>query len=76
VRATEPRLLFGSHEDCAAHEPFPGHPERVRRLGAALAGAADAGALRVAAAVDEDAVLRAVARVHAPSLAARTVCRR
>ena len=71
MRATETLLLVGSHEDCAAHEPFPGHPERVRRLGAALAGATEAGAERVAVTVDDDAVLAAVARVHAPSLAAR-----
>jgi acetoin utilization deacetylase AcuC-like enzyme len=71
VRATDTLLHFGTHEDCLLHEPFPGHPERPRRLEAALAGARLAGAEPVPVSVDEGAVLQAVARVHAPSLADR-----
>jgi acetoin utilization deacetylase AcuC-like enzyme len=71
VRATEARLLVASHADCALHEPFPGHPERSRRLGAALAGAAAAGARAAAVAVDEEAALAAVSRVHSADLPTR-----
>jgi acetoin utilization deacetylase AcuC-like enzyme len=71
VRATEARLLVASHADCALHEPFPGHPERARRLAAAGAGAAAAGAREAAVTVAEEAALDAVLRVHAPELPAR-----
>jgi acetoin utilization deacetylase AcuC-like enzyme len=71
VRATDTRLHYATHEDCLLHEPFPGHPERPRRLQAALAGATLAGAERVPVSVNDDAVLEAVARVHSPTLAGR-----
>jgi acetoin utilization deacetylase AcuC-like enzyme len=71
VRATDDLVHFGTHEDCLAHEPFPGHPERARRLGAVLAGAIEAGAVQLPVAVDEDEVLEAVATVHDPTLAVR-----
>jgi acetoin utilization deacetylase AcuC-like enzyme len=70
VRATE-RLYLATHPDCRLHEPFPGHPERPRRLDAALAGARLAGAEAIEVAVDEEVCLEAIARVHDPSLAAR-----
>jgi len=71
VRATDSATFVASHEACLLHEPFPGHPERPRRLAAALAGALDAGARPLTVALDEDAALAAIARVHAPGLPAR-----
>ena len=71
MRATDSGVRVVTHEACLGHEPFPGHPERPRRLAAALAGARDAGAEPLAVAVDEEAALAAVATVHHPGLAAR-----
>ncbi len=70
MRATE-RLWSATHDDCSLHEPFPGHPERVRRLAAAVAGARLAGAEPLAVAVDEARCLASIARVHNPDLAVR-----
>ena len=66
-----------THPECLEHEPFPGHPERPRRLAAALAGARLAGAKAMPVEVDEGGVLEAVALVHDPSLAdrLRAACR-
>jgi acetoin utilization deacetylase AcuC-like enzyme len=71
-------LAVASHRACAGHLTLPGHPERPQRLDAAVAGAALAGAVSLAVEVDEDRALAAVARVHAPELAARLreACRR
>ena len=63
MRATWP-LAIATHAECGGHEPFPGHPERPARLGAALAGAEGLGGEALAVQVDEDAVLRAIAAVH------------
>jgi acetoin utilization deacetylase AcuC-like enzyme len=70
VRATK-KFRIASHPDCLAHEPFPGHPERPRRLAAALEGARLAGAEPLSVEVDEPRCLEAIARVHAPGFAAR-----
>jgi acetoin utilization deacetylase AcuC-like enzyme len=70
MRATTP-LLVAAHEDCWAHRPFPGHPERPERLRAALEGAASAGAADVVVEIDEDRVLSALGRVHDGVLARR-----
>jgi acetoin utilization deacetylase AcuC-like enzyme len=64
-------LLVASHPDCAEHEPFPGHPERPRRLAAALAGARAAGARPIPVTVDEPACLAAIATVHDAALPVR-----
>jgi acetoin utilization deacetylase AcuC-like enzyme len=76
VRATK-RLACVTHDDCLAHEPFAGHPERPRRLGAATEGARQAGAEPAAFTPDETACLAAISRVHAPRLAdrLRAACR-
>jgi acetoin utilization deacetylase AcuC-like enzyme len=63
MRATAP-VLVATHEQCREHRPFAGHPERPERLDAALEGAKLAGAARLDVAVDEEAVLAAVGRVH------------
>ncbi|MGC8916455.1 MAG: histone deacetylase family protein [Thermoanaerobaculum sp.] len=60
-----------THPWCRDHVPFLGHPERVGRLDAALAGARRAGFRQEVPDVDEAAVLQAVARVHDPALAQR-----
>ncbi len=70
MRATK-RLSLATHPDCFGHEPFPGHPERPRRLDAVLAGARLAGAELLTVAVDEAACLASIAKVHAPALAVR-----
>ncbi|ACG74733.1 histone deacetylase superfamily [Anaeromyxobacter sp. K] len=68
------RVLLVSHPDCQAHDPGPGHPERLARLEAALeALAADAALgpevlVRVEAA---RATEQALLRVHTPGHLAR-----
>ena len=76
MRATD-TLHCVTHPECLGHEPFPGHPERPRRLEAALAGARLAGAEALPVEIDEAAALEAVARVHDRSLAdrLRAACR-
>jgi acetoin utilization deacetylase AcuC-like enzyme len=70
VRATA-GVLLATHEDCARHRPFPGHPERPERLGAAIAGANEAGAGRLSVDADGESALAALARVHDRRLALR-----
>ena len=65
------RLALATHPSCADHQPFPGHPERPERLGAAIAGGKLAGAEEISVPFDADDVLAAVARVHSPALADR-----
>lgn len=64
-------LAMATHRGCAEHRPFPGHPERPERLEAAIAGGRLAGAEELDAALEPSDVLRAIARVHAPTLAER-----
>ena len=70
MRATWP-LAIAAHDECGRHEPFPGHPERPGRLAAALAGADGLGGERLAVAVEEGSVLRALAPVHGERFPAR-----
>lgn len=63
--------LFLTHPDCREHVPFLGHPERVARLDAALAGAQSAGFTQEIADLDEQEALEAVTRVHDPRLPER-----
>ncbi|HVN75168.1 MAG TPA: histone deacetylase [Thermoanaerobaculaceae bacterium] len=70
MRATA-TLSIATHEECAQHTPFHGHPERPERLRAALSGAEGLAARRVAVRLDEPAVLAAIERVHDGALAAR-----
>ncbi|MCX7895055.1 MAG: histone deacetylase [Thermoanaerobaculum sp.] len=74
-RASWPVL---THPACRQHIPAPGHPERVARLEAALAGARRAGFAERTPAVDEEAVLQAIVKVHDPRLPERLreACRR
>lgn len=60
-----------THPDCRLHVPTFGHPERVARLDAALAGARKAGWREEAASVDEGVALEAVGRTHDPRLPLR-----
>ncbi len=70
MRATESPLL-ATHVDCSAHTTPAGYPERAERLPAAVAGAVAAGATALPVEVDEEAVLGAIERVHAPGYAGR-----
>jgi len=70
TRAT-PAVLTVSHEVCADHAPFPGHPERPERLRAALEGAAALTATAIVPEIPDGIVLDAVARVHDAELARR-----
>jgi acetoin utilization deacetylase AcuC-like enzyme len=71
-------LLVAAHETCLEHVPFPGHPDRPDRIGAALEGAAAAGAAPLAVEVEEAGVLAGIGRVHDAELASRLreACRR
>lgn len=60
-----------THPDCRGHVPTFGHPERVARLDAALAGARRAGFREITPQVNEAAVLQAVTRIHDPNLPER-----
>lgn len=62
---------MATHPDCARHVPFPGHPERPGRLGAAIEGGRLAGAEPLEVEVAPDRVRGAIERVHDPALAIR-----
>jgi acetoin utilization deacetylase AcuC-like enzyme len=70
--ASGPVLLLATDETFGAHDPGPGHPERVARLAAVAEGIAAAG-LGDASAVLEprDATPEELARVHEPALLER-----
>lgn len=60
-----------THPECRLHVPPLGHPERVARQDAALAGARQAGWDEEIPSVDEGAALEAVGRTHDPGLPSR-----
>ena len=64
-------MAIATHRDCALHRPFPGHPERPERLGAANSGMDGFEVGLVPVTVEDDAVLRAIATVHAGELPSR-----
>jgi acetoin utilization deacetylase AcuC-like enzyme len=70
MRATA-RTRISTHEDCSAHLPTPGHPERPERLIAVVEGARQAGAESLPVEVGEERVLAAVERVHEAGYARR-----
>ena len=70
MRATWP-LVVATHAECRSHDPFPGHPERIARLDAALAGSEGLGAELLEVRVDEGAVLAGVGTVHGGPFPAR-----
>ena len=60
-----------TRQECLEHDPYAGHPERPRRLAAALEGARLAGAVALPASFDEARALAAVTWVHDPALPRR-----
>ena len=75
MRATS-SLLIATHEECADHRPFPGHPERPQRLQAAIKGADGLGARLLPVTVNESDALRAILTAHDATLPERlrTAC--
>jgi len=75
MRATS-SLLIATHEECAEHRPFPGHPERPQRLQAAIKGADGLGARLLPVTVNESDALRAILTAHDATLPERlrTAC--
>jgi len=65
-------LLLGADDAFAAHDPGPGHPERVARLGAVAEGVRDAGIDDSLVALEpRDATRDELARVHDGALLER-----
>jgi acetoin utilization deacetylase AcuC-like enzyme len=65
-------LLLASDDAYAAHDPGPGHPERIARLRAVAEGVADAGIDDALAELEpRDATREELQRVHAPALLER-----